>query len=217
MDITDHELLEQCMARMAAGDRAYVITFTQAFTPRVQPVVRRILTEMGRHDVLADPYEVEALVQDACWVICERAGGWQPGKALPWTWAERAIRSEVARVIGHRCVPVTDEHVEATAPPARGDADTVTLSTLADRNPMVALLLAAVAEIGSPRDQQVFMEYRIQLDMGDPSPSHVVARMFELSPANARQIYRRMRVRLADLVATDARYAALEEVRWLAA
>jgi hypothetical protein len=82
---------------------------------------------------------------------------------------------------------------------------------------MVALLLSAVGEIGNPRDQQVFVEYRLQLDLGDPSPSHVVARMFDLSPANVRQIYRRMRVRLGELVASDDRYAALEEVRWLAA
>ena len=217
MDVTDQELLEHCMARMAAGDHAYVFTFAQAFTPRVVPLVRRMLTEMGRHDVLADPFEVDALVQDACWVICERARGWQPGKALPWTWAERAIRAEVGRVIGHRCVPVTDEHVESIAPALPPDAATVTLAALAERNPMVALLLAAVAEIGSPRDQEVFLEYRIQLDLGDPSPSHVVAELCGLRSANVRQIYRRMRVRLAELVATDPRYAALEEVRWLAA
>jgi RNA polymerase sigma factor (sigma-70 family) len=217
VDITDQSLLEECMARMAAGDRAYVITFTQAFAPRVLPVVRRVLTEMGRHDVLSDRYEVEALVQDACWVICERAGGWQPGKALPWTWAERAIRAEIGRVVGHRSVPVSDEHVTAIAPPDDVSADTVTLTALADRNPMVALLLSAVAEIGSPRDQQVFVEYRLQLDLRDPSPSHAVARLFGLSPANVRQIHRRMRVRLNELVATDARFAALEEVRWLAA
>ena len=217
MDVTDQELLEECMARMAAGDHAYVFTFTQAFTPRVLPLVRRMLTEMGRHDVLADPREVEALVQDACWVICERAGGWQPGKAMPWTWAERAIRHEVSRMIGHRCVPVRDEHLAPVTSTDDGEANVVTLAALADRNPMVALLLEAVAEIGNARDQHVFLEYRLQLDLGDPSPSHVVAELFGLRPANVRQIYRRMRVRLAELVATDPTYAALEEVRWLAA
>lgn len=220
MDVTDQEMLEECMSRMAAGDRASMFTFMQAFAPRLTPLVRRMLSEMGRRDVLDDPHEVEALVQDACWVICDRAPGWQPGRALPWTWAERAIRAEISRSVGHRTVQATDEHfpfVDAFDVTDAAREASVTFKTLAEEHPMVRLLAAAVAEIGNPRDQQVFIEYRLQKEMGDPSPSHVVARMFHLSPDNVRQIDRRMRVRLANIVATTPRFAPLEEVRWLAA
>lgn len=220
MEVTQLERLETCMQRMAMGDRAYLFTFLHEFGPRVEAVVRRMLGEMGRRDVLADADELAALVQDACWVICERAAGWRPGGALPWSWAARAIRAELARAIGHRTVPVADDDVEVAehfAAPSEGDGGEVSFAALARRDPRVALLADAVARIGSPRDQRVFIEYRLQKELGDPSPSHVVAREFGLTPANVRQIDCRMRKRLAQVIASDARFAALEDVRWLAA
>lgn len=220
MEVTRQELLETCMQRMAMGDHAYLFTFVREFGSRVEAAVRRMVGEMGRRDVLADPDELEALVLDACWVIYDRASGWRPGGALPWSWAARAIRAELARAIGHRTVPVTDDDVEVVdavaAPSEHGDAD-VTFASLAQRDPRVALLADAVARIGSPRDQRVFIEYRLQKELGDPSPSHVVAREFGLTPANVRQIDCRMRKRLAEVIASDARFAALGDVRWLAA
>ena len=88
---------------------------------------------------------------------------------------------------------------------------------LARRHPTVALLAEAVTRLGSARDQRVFIEYRLQKELGDPSPSHVVAREFGLSAANVRQIDCRMRRKLATIVASTPHYAELRDVRWIAA
>jgi hypothetical protein len=220
VDAADRQLLEQCMARMAAGDAAFLFTFTRRFAPHVARAVRRHLEEMGRRDVIADADEFEAIVLDACYVIYERAAGWKPGRALPWTWAARAIRAEVARAIGHRTV-VGDEgdfDDETTGGHSTdGDLGVEDFSALARRHPDVALLADAVACVGTARDQRVFVEYRIQRALGDPSPAHVVAREFGLTPANVRQIDCRMRKRLAAVVASTPRFERLREVRWFAA
>jgi hypothetical protein len=213
----DRAQLEHCMERMAAGDPAFLFAFARHFAPQVRGVVRRELAAMGRHDVLADRDEVEALVLDACHVIWSRSRGWQPGGALPWTWAARAIRSELARAVGHRCV-VVDDHGDAPGEPGPdGSLGVDDFHALARRHPVVGLLADAVARLGSARDQQVFIEYRLQKELGDPSPSHVVGREFGLSPANVRQIDCRMRRKLAVIVADDDRLAELRDVRWIAA
>ena len=79
-------LLEQCMAAMAAGDAAFMFTFLHEFGPQVERVVRSIVAEMGRRDVLADTDEVHGLVQDAVMVVFERSPGWRPDGASPRLW-----------------------------------------------------------------------------------------------------------------------------------
>jgi hypothetical protein len=220
VDGEDREVLEQCMERMAAGDPAFLFTFARHFAPHVANVVRRHLVEMGRREVLADRDEIDALVIDACDVIYSRASGWQRDGALPWTWADRAIRSEVARAIGHRTVPAEadDDLASERAPvPLLHSNDVDDFDALARRHPVVALLADAVARAGSARDQRVFVEYRLQKELGDPSPSHVVGREFGLTPANVRQIDCRMRRKLAAIIATTPGYAELRDVRWIAA
>jgi hypothetical protein len=224
VDGEDREVLDQCMERMAAGDPAFLFTFARHFAPHVANVVRRHLVEMGRRDVLADRDELDALVIDACDVIYGRAGGWQAHGALPWTWADRAIRSEVARAIGHRTVPseADDERASEHGPECSLGRDGIDVGlddfdALARRHPVVALLADAVARAGSARDQRVFVEYRLQKELGDPSPAHVVGREFGLTPANVRQIDCRMRRKLAAIIAATPGYAELRDVRWIAA
>jgi hypothetical protein len=212
----DRALLEECMERMAVGDAAFLFTFARRFAPNVAGLVRRVLTEMGRRDVLADADEVDALVLDACHVVFERAPGWRPGGALPWNWAERAIRAEVARRVGHRTVPALEEDTPSEPSP-EGALGVDDFHALAQRHPTVALLADVIRRVGSERDQQIFVEYRLQRELGDPSPSHVVAREFGVSPANVRQIDLRMRRKLAALVDASPDYAALRDIRWIAA
>ena len=67
-------------------------------------LVRRIVEDMGRLDVRDDMDELHGLVTDACLVVTDRAAGWSPDGALPWTWAYLAIRAKVGQVVGHRVV-----------------------------------------------------------------------------------------------------------------
>lgn len=224
MEEEQRMLLERCMASMAKGDVAFAFTFHEAFGPRVEGVVRGILREMGRHEVLADADEVSGLVHDAVMVILDRAGGWRPGGALPWNWAQRAIRAEVAVKVGHRTVAFGDgvegevsDHISGYVSAGGNMVVDLTgddLVVLAQRNPSVELVLRAVRAAGSERDQKVFLEYRLQQQLGDPSPAHTVAHTSGLTAANVRQIVRRhgqkIRARiLGDPTFEPVRHAAI--------
>ena len=213
--------LTMCMARLAEGDRAFFFTLHDRFGEKVAWVVRDILREMGRHDVLADADEVAGLTLDACEVIMERAGGWRPGGAAPWTWARLAIRSRVAVAVGHRTVEFDDTDVDGEAGDHPGgvvvDLTGDDLAVLIERHPAVRLLDAAIRAVGSERDQRIYWEYRIQQGLGDPSPARTVGPRFGVQPDNVRQISRRHGTKVWTLVQTDDRFTELRDHGWFAA
>lgn len=233
----DRDEVARLMAQMAAGDPAAVFALVASFGGRLAGVVRRQLFAFGRRDVAADPHEVDYLVQSAALVLFDRAASWSPDGALPWTWAERAIRAEVVAYLGHPSVELEPDRLDAArgaagsgAPadrPADGAVGTraadrpgsaaVEFDDLVARIPTVALLDQAIGAVASERDRRVHLEYRIQKRSGDASPAHTVASEFGLSPENVRQIDSRVRRRLRALVATDPRFADLRDLRWLAA
>ena len=108
MSDDDDDFLADCMARLAGGDTAFVFTFHQHYGARLEGVVRSILRDMGRIDVARDRDQVGAMALDACLLIADRAAGWKVGGAKPWTWAFRAIRSQVASSIGHRVIELDE-------------------------------------------------------------------------------------------------------------
>ena len=108
MEIDEPAQLDRVMARLADGDMAYPVTLAKEWQAPIARLVRTLLREMGRSDLARDRDEVTGLVFDACLVIADRAGGWRAGGAPPWVWARFAIRAEVARSIGHRCVELDD-------------------------------------------------------------------------------------------------------------
>lgn len=213
-------LLERCMAQMAGGDRAFVVSFLQHFGVDLERRVRSIVGSMGRIDILRDPDEISGLVTDAAFVIMEHAHSWDPaGGALPWNWANRAIRSQIALGVGHRVVEsVEDRESEVNATGTAGDADLgpADLESLALRYPQIRLALDAVAEVASERDSKVFLLFREQKLLGDPSPSHTVAEQSGLSAANVRQIHSRTMRKVAALV-TEPRYSSIANLPLLVA
>jgi len=212
------ELL-RLMAAMASGDRAALFPFVEIFGNVLAAMVRRTLADLGRNDVAKKPEDVDYLVQSAAFVIFDRSSSWRPdGGALPWVWAERAIRAEIVRWLGHPAVEwsgdIEVDDLRAGLPIASREVD---LSSLAADHRLVALLLEAVKEVASERDRHVHLEYQIQKGLGDRSPATTVADIFGLSPANVRQIDRRVRQKLQDLIVSDRRFAALIGLRWWAA
>lgn len=213
--------LNQMMAGMAAGDAAFLFAFIEAFGPKVRWVVRSILEGMGRHDIVRHAAELDGLTLDACDVIFRRAGGWKPGGAAPWNWAFKAIRAEVARVIGHRVVELgTDEdrdgevgfHGSVVSDLAGDD-----LAVLIRRHPRVGMLDRAIRSVGSDRDQHIYWEYRLQQGFGDPSPAHTVGARFDVNPDNVRQICRRHGQKVWKVIETDPSFADLRDHGWFAA
>ncbi len=233
---TDDDDLCTCMQGMAAGDAAFLFMFHERFSPKLAWVVRDMVKGMGRVDVLADDDEIDGLVLDACEVIFDRAAGWRTGGALPWNWARMAIRSRVAKVIGHRVVEFDEEghagqvHPESVGSegevsgpweraidPALGTSLVSDLASVAALDQRVALLDLAIRSIGSERNQQICWHYGIQKNLGDPSPSVTIAAMFGVSNGNARQIYHRHMTSVQALVDVDERFASIREIGWFAA
>ena len=116
----DRDEVARLMAQMAAGDPAAIFAFVAAFGGRLAGVVRRQLFAYGRRDMAADPHDIDFLVQSAALVLYDRAASWSPDGALPWTWAERAIRAEVVAYLGHPTVELDAERLEVRLPAADG-------------------------------------------------------------------------------------------------
>lgn len=200
----DTDLLATCMAGMAAGDASLLWAFLDAFGDRLAGVVRGALRDFHREDVARDADAVHGLVLDVAFVLFDRAPGWRPGGAAPWHWARAAVRAEVAARIGHRTEVLDLDRLdrEAEAPPvavapgAGGPGGSAALDRLAAGHPAVAAFTERLDAVASPRDRQVFAEYLLQQSQGDPSPSHTVAAILGLTPANVRQIVCRVRGRV---------------------
>lgn len=217
--------LEQLMAAMAAGDRAAALTLVDDFGHQLATAVRRHLRGLHRDDVAQDRDEVHSLVIDVALLIADRAASWSPGGALPWTWADRAIRSLVATHVGHARADIDPEQLERALRvvepvpelPAAGEP-LDQLAVLAERDERIALLREAIAHATTnERDAAVHVEYHVQQCNGDPSPAKTVGALFGLTPANVRQINRRVRARLRHLVEHEPRYAPLRDLPWVGA
>ena len=159
----DRAEISEVMARIVAGDPAAVVTFMDRFGHRVRFVVRRILEDMGRLDVRDDADELHGLVTDACLVVTDRAAGWSPDGALPWTWAYLAIRAKVGQVVGHRSIELEESLVDdpGTGPPVivLDEPSSDGFIRLACRDPYVRLLVDSLRTVASTRDYEVVLDY----------------------------------------------------------
>jgi len=115
MEAAERAELEMLMRCMADGDVLALFTFLDRFGDRLGATVRRLIRPFGRDDVLRDPAQVDELVQTAALAIFDHASGWSADGALPWTWAERAIRADLVAWIGH---PHDELPPEGVAPAA---------------------------------------------------------------------------------------------------
>ena len=213
--------LESLMAAMADGDTSAIWTFHELYQPRLRGVVLSNLRSMYRPDVAADDDRVMELTAEAAIVIFHRAGGWKPGGARPWSWANRAIRSMIAAEIGHRSVELGhDDSLDGEAGVALvstgGDTD-LTIDALVELDSTLGTFVEAYRSVSSDRDQDAAWLFRVQKVNGDPSPAHTVADEFGITPDHARQIHKRHFTRVHDLVWNDDRFAAIRAWDWFAA
>jgi len=218
MTAIDHDLLAIRVTAMA-DDPAMVVPFVEDFGDRLRGLVRRVLSDYGRHDLLRDPDDVDGIMWDIALVLQARAGSWDPAQGVaPWTWARAAVVAEIDRSIGHRAADIDADDLERvlgagpSSPPARTELD---LDALAAGNPLVALWLETTRAVASELHATVHVEYRVQTMLGDPSPSQTIAVQLGLSAANVRQIDRRVRVKLNKLIAIDPRFGDLGRLEFL--
>ncbi len=207
MDTQRRARLAEIMLAMGDGDEAMVFALWREFAGEIGWQVRAIARRHGR-TLFAD--EVNDLTGACCLALLDVAGGWRvDGGALPWTWAGRRLEAVVCAQIFGPLMPGDDkleQRLEALnlaeesgqVLPHDGETDLCgVLGELAERHPE----LTTVVEIleGLPeRNRNLFLEYRLQQELGDPSPANTVGEMYGLEPANVRQIVRRVRQRLLD-------------------
>jgi hypothetical protein len=192
MEATKRVLLGQIMAGLAAGDQAYLFALCDHFTPQLRGVVRTVLDDFGRRDLLARPDDLHDLVFEVAEEIAGHASAWRPDGALPWRWADLAIRARLGRAIGHRTVSLDDERAGSVADlaapaPSRATEYEALVAERAD----VQEFDARLRRLTSARDHEIVVEYLVQQAYGDPSPSHTVADQFGLGRPAVRQVVSR--------------------------
>lgn len=216
----DRARVAALMSRMAAGETAAVFELYDEFGARLAAVMRAHLGAVGVRGAARD--EVDGLVMDACLELFACAGAWRAdGGALPWTWAAARLRGLAARWVGLHA-----DELDEAAFDLGGEAGTVgpgawsgdegsaydVLCEAGRHHALAALLLDGLGLVGSPRDQAIVLELRLQSELGDPSPSHTVAAGLGASPDAVRQVSSRMRRRLRHLAHSDERFAPLADL-----
>jgi len=191
------EAVRPLMTAMAQGSTDALFELIDRFGNELERVVLGILGSLHRRDIARSRDHVSSLVVSAGFVLLARAGGWQSDGSLPWVWAYRSIRAEIVKDVGHPSFEFDPALGEAVTGDLRCAGDhAIDLEALATRHDGVAAWISAVDEVASDRDRGVHLEYQVQKRLGDPSPAVTVATMFDLRPANVRQIDRRVRTKL---------------------
>ncbi len=226
--ITNDAVVERLVAQVVSGDPEAVRQLWEQCEPDLTRIVTSTLRSWGRRDLLQDRDELGGVILDAFFAVVDRAGGWLPGGAPPWVWAQAAVRASVAVSAGHQraggdpddlfaSLPAAEEDLSPSEARVGGGGVHADLERLRSTHPVVELLLDAATRVGSSRDLHVHLDYRYQKRTGDPSPANTVAELHGLTPATVRQIDRRMRVKLGDLAESEAQYAPILHLPWLAA
>jgi hypothetical protein len=211
--------LKLLMTAMADGDIAVVMRFAEMFGSKVTAVVRRHLRDLYRNDLAESRDDLACLADDAILVIFDKASGWSPdGGALPWVWADLAIRAAIVKSIGHPTTEFDPQRHDQPASSIGGGRDAGDhYRSLVRSDDRVGLLDSAIGRVGNDRDQAVFRQFNLQQSLGDPSPAHTIAMEFGLSPANVRQIVHRHRRRLQNLARSEPAFTGILDSKWVAA
>jgi hypothetical protein len=208
--------LADLVRRIEGGDNAAIFEMAATFRPELGRAVERIGESRGRRFTRQ---EVDDLVLDVAVGLSQILGPWRAdGGATPWGWARHRVASVVDEYIGqfHRPLPEGPERVDERRPePARSTEEHSSLAVLerlAEQDPILAVLVDALAQVASPRDRRVFLETRVQAALGDPSPAATVAEIEGMRPEAVRKQHSRVLGRLRELARTDPRYAALADL-----
>jgi len=205
--------LAELMARLGAGDTSAMWDLHAEFGPRLAAQMRQHVRAVNARPPSED--ELEGMVLDGWFALRECAASWDPeGGALPWNWARQRLRKVATDWVGQ----FADELDETFTIPSSshvvdvGDDDRgvlLVLDDLAERDEIVALFRDALELVASERDRVVLLEVGVQQVLGDPSPSHTVGALLDLSAPAVRKAKSRTLSRVRTLAETDERFARL--------
>ena len=205
--------LAEVMSAIAAGDQAAVFTLRERFEPELTRAVRTI---SSHRQARLGPAEVADIVVDVVLDLAELAGSWKPGGAPPWVWARHRVAAVVDRHIGQYASTIERADLEPVAePPAPAGHEPEVLDLLermAPDHPGLSKFRQALLVVASGRDRVIFLEFAVQVSLGDPSPANTVARLHGLRPDAVRQQCRRVRLRMQALAESDPHFGELAEL-----
>lgn len=208
------------MAALVEGEASAIEDFFEVATP---PVRRLALARFQEVGIWVSAGRLDDIVRDLVVELIELAPSWRAdGGALPWVWARARLWSLAFARLGPLADDIDDHDLMTdVAPPVdRGAADEAPIETLRDaarKHAGAALLLEALDHGISERDATVWLDVLSEQAAGNRSPSVTVAQQHDLTPCAVRKICQRVRRRLADLGATDVRFAPLLALPALAA
>jgi hypothetical protein len=207
----------ELMSRMATGDASAAFELYEEFGAIIRRVLRGHLAELGAHNPSEE--DLDGLTLDAVMALLNAAPSWKPdGGAMPWTWAERRLRSIARAHIGQWADELNDDHDGADGPAAvaldHDDMDNLVRAAVDHET--IRLLLEAFEIACTERDAQILIAVKAQAAAGDPSPANTVAAERGMKPPAVRQAAKRTRDRVLHLAATDARFAPLADLPLLA-
>jgi hypothetical protein len=233
------------MARLADGDEAAIVTLLERFGTPIAAAVRRAARTRPGHldprevDGLAFEVCCEMMAVAAAWSPDGGALPWVWARRRVESIVDRAL-GQVGEVLDEARLGDLDGRSAASAlVDAGGGAATIggapaasasqtagvagvvsmcdALERLVPNMASANLLQQAIEEAAiSPRDREVMFEYAYEKASGNRAPAATVAAAFDMKEAAVRQVFRRARARLRDLIASDEHYAPLADLPLLA-
>lgn len=208
------------MAALVEGEGWAVQAFFDVATGPVRGIA---LARFREANIWVTADRLDDIVRDLVVELIELAPSWRPdGGALPWVWARSRLWSLAFARLGPLADDIEDHELVADGSPAGGvgghDGSPVeTLRQAARDRTDVTLLLEALDQGVSERDADVWLDVLSEQAAGNRSPSVTVAQQHDLTPCAVRKICQRVRRRLGDLGAAEARFAPLLALPALAA
>ena len=216
MERERRERLNQIMAGIAGGDDSRLFELWDEFGGELKAAMAAHARMRGHHRLSRG--ERDDLAMEAWLALRGVAGAWRPDGALPWVWARARLSAIVDEVLGPATRPrrpgtgdgTADVEAAAVLAYAGQEPPRVeTLRGLAAVDERCGLLRSAMDAALAPDEQELFLDYEVQRESGDPSPAVTVGAVFGLRPATVRQRVLRARRKLARAVARDDRFTPI--------
>lgn len=189
------------MERLAAGDRAALVTLINDHGGALATVARDRLREIG---VTPHPELIGELIVELAVTLAEVAAAWDPDGALPWVWARRRLQAAVDGHVGLLTVELAagrdhaDDARDIPEPAADGD---LLEAFLTSEDPRVARIRDAILDRVGTAELRLWLEYRDLQAAGCPAPAQVLATRWEVRPETIRKRISRTNARIGDIPA----------------
>ena len=221
MQLEDKAELQRILTGVSQGCEASVRAW---FNIAERPVRSIVVRALSTHQIWADRDRLHDIVMDAVEDLGRVSSrSWSPdGGAMPWGWASDRIRSVAFKGVG-TIADDLDNHLPTIE--RRTDPDTLRHDERSGRavlnalshQPTVRLLIDALHQQVSERDQNIWLEVELEKQANNQSPAETVAKNHDTTPGNVRQVCCRVRRSLRQAGQRDSSLAPILALPCIAA